>query len=320
MKSGSSTDSSTPSLATPHGFADDPRSRFLRRRPPDAALRWVESELGARVEGVRACKGGSSSAIHLVRLSRGTSRLTVVLRRYVIAELNDEEPDIAEREARVLRLLNRCEITTPELLAVDTSGDRAGAPAIVMTRVPGRVEWSPTDIEPWLHQLAELLPQLHASPITVADGVQPFRPYEPESWGPPPWMRNPKLWDRAVEVFHGARLDPDGVFIHRDFHPGNVLWRRGRVAGLVDWQAASVGPRTVDVVHCRSNLLSRFGAEVADRFLAIWQRMTGCDYHPWAEVVMLVDALHWNTRHTQDPAHLRSLESLLERRLAELRP
>lgn len=313
-------DGRAPFLATPHGFGNDARSRFLRRRPPEAALRWVENELGARVEHVRACRGGSSSSIHLVRLSRGTSALTVVLRRYVIKELNDEEPDIAEREAHVLRLLQRCEIPTPEVLAVDPAGEQAGTPAVVMTRLPGRVEWSPIDIEPWLHQLAELLPHLHATPIATTDGVQPFRPYEPESWDPPPWMRNPGLWDQALEVFHGPRLDPDKVFIHRDYHPGNVLWRRGRVAGLIDWQAASVGPRTVDVVHCRGNLLSRFGVEAADRFLAIWQHMTGCDYHPWAEIVMLVDAFEWNTRHTQGPSHLHVLETLLECRLAELRP
>jgi aminoglycoside phosphotransferase (APT) family kinase protein len=216
--------------------------------------------------------------------------------------------------------LERCEIPTPQLLAADTTGEQTGTPAIVMTRMPGRLQWSPDDLEPWLHELANVLPRLHETPTAPSDGVQSFQPYQPVSWDPPPWMQNPKLWDRALEVFHGPRLDSDAVFIHRDYHPGNVLWRRGRVSGVVDWQAASVGPRTVDVVHCRGNLLSRFGAEVADRFLAIWQSLTGCAYHPWAEIVMLVDAFDWNTRHTQAPAHLDGLEALLERRLAELQP
>jgi aminoglycoside phosphotransferase (APT) family kinase protein len=290
----------------------------LQRRPPDAALAWVERELGARVRGVRACPGGTSSAVHLVRLAGGSSAVTVVLRRYVIDELNQEEPDLAAREAHVLRLLGASELPAPELLAADPTGDRAGAPAVVMTRVPGRVVWSPPDVGPWLDRLAALLPAVHATPLTTADAVQPFRPYEPPTWAPPRWMRDPRLWDRAREVFDGPPLDPDRVFVHRDYHPGNVLWRRGRVTGLVDWQAASIGPRAVDVVHCRMNLLARCGPEVADRFLATWQQVTGSDFHPWAEAVMLVDAFGWTTRRTRDPTHLRALESLLARRLAEL--
>lgn len=311
-------DNSTASLPTPHGFTDDPRSRFLRRRPPDRALAWLEKQLGASVVAVRACRGGSSSAIHAVRVATASGRHTVVLRRYVIDELNVEEPDIAERESRVLRLLERCELETPELLAVDPTGEEAGVPTVLMARVPGRLDWSPTDMDRWLHRLAAVLPAIHHSPIDEDDGVQRFQPYEPETWDAPGWMRNPSLWDRALEVFHEPSEDPDRVFIHRDYHPGNVLWRRGQVTGVVDWQAASIGPRAADVWHCRANLLGRFSLEMADRFVLEWESLTGDTYHPWAETVMLVDAIDWMTRHDESPRVRRDLEELLARRLAEL--
>ena len=32
------------------------------------------------------------------------------------------------------------------------------------------------------------------------------------------------------------------MLLHRDFDPGNVLWRRGTVSGAVDWQDARTGP------------------------------------------------------------------------------
>jgi aminoglycoside phosphotransferase (APT) family kinase protein len=124
------------------------------------------------------------------------------------------------------------------------------------------------------------------------------------------------LWDRAVTLFHGPRLDPDQVFIHRDYHPGNVLWRCGGVSGVVDWQAASVGPRSADVFWCRSNLIGRFGLEVADRFIRIWESVSGATYHPWAEVVMLVDVIGW--AHDRGNCELRDLELALARSLAEL--
>ena len=256
--------------------------------------------------------------MHLVRVSRGSALETVVFRRYVFEELNEEEPDIAEREAKVLALLESSEVVTPRLRAVDLTGDGAGCPALVMTRLPGRLEWSPRDLEPWLARLADVLPRLHATPITGADGVQPFGPYEPSCWDPPPWMRRPRLWEQALEVFHGPRLDSDEAFIHRDYHPGNVLWRRGDVSGVVDWQSASIGPRAVDVVHCRANLAGRFGREVADRFLDLWQERTGSEFHPWAEIVMLVDIFDWYPNKQAEPI-LQDLEDLLEQRLAELR-
>lgn len=300
-------------LPTPHGFGDDERSRRLRRRPPPAALAWVERETGGVVRTVRSYKGGSSSAIHGLRVDRNGVVETVVLRRYVLEHLNVEEPDLAAREAHVLRRLGACTVPTPQLLAVDPTGHDAGVPTLLMTRVPGRLEWSPADVEPWLRRLAEVLPTIHEAPI--ADGVQEFTPYAPESWAPPAGI-DVALWERALAVFHGPRLDPDRVFIHRDYHPGNVLWRRGRVTGVVDWQAASLGPRAADVWHCRGNLIGRFGLEVADRFLEIWQSVTGAGYHPWTEAVMLVDAIGWGGRRSPDER--RALGDLLARRLAEL--
>jgi aminoglycoside/choline kinase family phosphotransferase len=54
----------------------------------------------------------------------------------------------------------------------------------------------------------------------------------------------------AVEIFHGATPTFRPVFIHRDFHPGNGLWHRSAVSGIVHWRAASIGPASVDEAHC----------------------------------------------------------------------
>jgi aminoglycoside phosphotransferase (APT) family kinase protein len=301
----------------PHGFADDAEARRLHARPPAEALRWVETSLGVEVRQVRAYKGGTSSAIHRLRVqSRDGNRYGVVLRRYVREDLNAEEPDIAAREAQTLQLLDRVRVPTPALLAHDPTGVDAGVPTIVMTQLPGRLDWSPSDLEPWLRRLAAVLPQIHDAPLTAVDGLPEFTPYEPASWERPVWLANIRLWERAVEVFHGPRLDPDRVFIHRDYHPGNVLWRRQRVSGIVDWPVASIGPRAADVAHCRANLIGRFGLDVADRFLGLWQELSGAAYHPWAETVMLIDAMSWGAPRRR--AERRDLESALAQRVAEL--
>jgi aminoglycoside phosphotransferase (APT) family kinase protein len=235
--------------------------------------------------------------VHLLSVtSAGGAVERVVLRRYVRGEDVIEEPDIAEREARALGLVAGLDlgaaVATPRLLAVDPTGASAGVPALLMSRIPARVEWFPRDVDRWLERLAGPLPGIHAAALPPAGVIRPFAPYRQERYEPPAWARWPRVWTRAIDLFHLPTPDDAGpaVFTHRDYHPGNVLWRRGRVTGVVDWASASIGPACVDVGHCRGNLF-QYGLEVADRFTAIWEGMTGVDYQPWADVVTIIGSL-----------------------------
>lgn len=302
------------SMSPPHGFGDDQRSAFLRRRPPASTLRWVERRLGHRITRVEARRGGSSSAIHVLTL--GGSR--VVLRRYVIPAAVEEEPDIIDREVRALRVLEGSAAATPVPILHDESGVHADVPALVMSCLPGRVDWTPSHVDPWLRRLAAALPPIHATPWRAGDGIRAFRPYPPERWDPPSWLRDPRIWDRAIAVFHAPPADDARVLINRDYHPGNVLFRGGKVSGVVDWQAAAIGPPSVDVSHCRANLIGRFGLEVADRFTRIWQDLSGEGYHPWAEAAMAVDALAWQGTSAARRREGDDIETSVARALADL--
>lgn len=299
-----------------------------RRRPPREALAWAETVLGGTVTRVRAFTGGMTSAVHQLSLRApdGSTR-QAVLRRYVIPEVLGDVPDIVPREERVLRLLEPVSLPTPRFLAADPDAE---VPALLMQRLPGRPTWRPGD-EDWLRGLAEVLPVLHATPaeaaatrqggsiddaaLSTATGVTAFAPYEPEAYEPPPWLRRPALWTRALELFRRPIEEPV-VLIHRDYHPGNVLWRRGRVSGVVDWQAACLGAPSVDVGWCRLELLQKCGYEVATRFTALWQEIAGETYHPAAELALLVDKL--GMTHAEPPPLPEVHEDLLAKALAAL--
>jgi aminoglycoside phosphotransferase (APT) family kinase protein len=277
-----------PSGSPPHGFVDDePTRRLLRSRPPEHALAWVATELGRRVVGVEPLLGGTSSAVHALVLSDGSR---VVLRRYVRPEVLLEEPDVAWREARALDLVRRLAVPTPDLVALDADGARSGVPALVTTLLPGAVQWAPADLDGWLRSLARLLPPVHA--VGVSNSVLPqYVSYRQESYEPPPWAVRPQVWRAAVARF--LQPDPGGprVLVHRDFHPGNVLWQGDRVSGLLDWQSASTGLPDVDVGHCRANLVRRFGLAVADRFTRTWEAEAGRRYDTWADVAAVIGML-----------------------------
>lgn len=92
---------------------------------------------------------------------------------------------MAEREARALIYVEALEVPTPRLLTVDPAGADAGVPALLMTALPVKVDWWPTDIERWLAGLADVMPKIHRAPLLPAGLLPPYAPYCQSSDQPP---------------------------------------------------------------------------------------------------------------------------------------
>ena len=88
-------------------------------------------------------------------------------------------------------------------------------------------------------------------------------------------MTNTPVWQQAAEAVRAVPPAASQTMIHRDFHPENTLWSRGRLTGVVDWTQASWGPPGLDLGHMRWNLVLDGGQPIADRFLACYQTLTG---------------------------------------------
>jgi hypothetical protein len=162
--------------------------------------------------------------------------------------------------------------------------------------------------------LAEAATAIHAiDPSGFAHEYFPW--FEDIPLRPPSSTHRPRVWERALEIRINGMPPYRPTFIHRDFHPGNVLWRRGTVCGVVDWQAACTGPAVIDVAHGRVNLLT-FGADAAGQFTTWWQRESGAAYHPWADVVTVIGFLG-DLREDWGSERL-LVEDMLARAVAEL--
>jgi aminoglycoside phosphotransferase (APT) family kinase protein len=146
-----------------------------------------------------------------------------------------------------------------------------------MTRLPGAIEWAPADLEGFLTSLAAL----PAPP--VGPGIPGYRPYALQTHRPPAWMTRPHVWERGFALFDEPPPRAERRCIHRDFHPGNVLWSAGAVSGVIDWPNASVGSPGADVGHCRMNLARVLGLDAADRFLDLCGGPAG--YDPYWDIV-----------------------------------
>jgi aminoglycoside phosphotransferase (APT) family kinase protein len=61
------------------------------------------------------------------------------------------------------------------------------------------------------------------------------------------------------------------VLTHSDYWSGNVVWRDGGLAGIVDWSGGARGPRGLDVGWCRLDLFLLFDDDIAEVFLAAYE-------------------------------------------------
>lgn len=294
-----------------HGFEDDAETRRLLRSPPtDAALGWSAAAADGEIAGWEVLRGGSSSAMYGLELTDGRR---LVLRCRVREE---DEPDPAAGEAAALEAAATSPVPTPRLVAVDVDGSRAGVPAVLMSRLAGRVVWDPKDTTRWLSRLAAVLPLIHDADIAI-DGLGEFFVYGQREYRPPKWATMPKVWERAIEIFHGPTLEADRCFVHRDFHPGNVLWHRGRITGVVDWESGCIGPPSIDISHCRANLLG-YAPELAAEFTAFAEAALDREFHPWADIASLIGTLDGLRRSPPREVGRIAIENAIVTAVAEL--
>jgi aminoglycoside phosphotransferase (APT) family kinase protein len=272
--------------------ARDPVRGLLRRRPPPSALRWAAAAVGAggRVVRVRPLASGwlANHAVDVADAAGVVHRL--VLRRWARPGWEVDDPTLtAAREVAVLELLAATPVPAPRLVAADPDGAACDVPAVLLTRLPGRPPGPAADPRRLVGGLAAALPAIHAVDGGAAALPAFHRFYEPASLVPPAWSELPGLWAQALEVAAGPPPPGPSCLIHRDYHPGNTVWVRGRLVGVVDWNFASWGPPSFDLGHMRVNLAMDLGREWADQFLAAYQALTGLEHHPWWDVAAVVD-------------------------------
>lgn len=236
------------------------------RRPGWDALAEAVAP-GARVTRTRRLAGGGSSDAYDVTLDRDPGRVVVKVFR--------DGDDSAPLEWRHLEFAQRLTMPVPAPIAADLDATWFGRPAIVMARLAGRPDIAPRDVDSWIGSLARVLTELHDTPLDGADAAL-TRPSRAQAWRPPA-DRPDSLLSRAVDAItaHLPSLTAAHVFTHGDLNPANVLWRRGRVSGLVDWSAARLDARWSELAYCRAAVCLHLGPDVADRLTDAYADIVG---------------------------------------------
>lgn len=255
---------------------------------------WLQKSLGGKseIKDMAPLKGGTSSHLFEFTALHGERLEPFVLRLFTLEEWLLMEPDLAKHEAASLSEAAKAKLKVPEIVAFDETGAHCGLPAVLMTKIGGDVVLQPEDEKGWFEEMAQTLAQIHRH--KAEDFQWEYFAYSNAlKMERPVWSEYADDWMRAFYIVAGVRPQTDYCFIHRDYHPANVLWEDGRVSGVVDWVNACRGPAGIDVGHCRVNLALLYGTSAADRFLAAYQQAAGgkFTYHPFWDLASLVDVV-----------------------------
>ena len=222
---------------------------------------------GARVTRLRRLAGAGMTDAYDVTLDRTPSRVVVKLYR--------DGDGTAPLEWSRLEFAQRVALPVPEPIVADLESVWFGRPTVVMSRLPGRPDLTPKDVDSWLGALAQALAELHETPLDGAEGAV-TQPPRFETSRAPAGEHDPLTDDAVRAVTARLPLRPsDRVFTHGDFHPGNVVWHRGRISGVVDWSAARLDTRWYDLAYCRASVCVHHGPDIADRLTDAYSGIVG---------------------------------------------
>lgn len=255
--------------------------------------RWLAAQLHARADALQfETLPGATSSVMLRVSTGGSEPRSAILRMFTNRDWLAREPDLAHHEAQALRAASANGLPVPELIGVrDEPHGQRGVPCVLMSELDGAVWLQRNPREGWLVRLAEILAQIHGAQA-------PLFGWNYKTWTRreqlvvPHWTTRTELWMRAMDRFRGGAPDSARVFVHRDFHPTNVLWRDGEVSGIVDWVNACLGPAGIDVAHCRLNLVAMYGIDAAQTFLEAYRRVrVGYVHDAYWDIEVLLGAL-----------------------------
>lgn len=239
----------------------------------DATRAWVEKGLleGERIEGVVRLRGGWTSRMRRLDVRGPQGPRSLVLRSFVRPFFVRHAEGLLGREAAVLSLLGDTDVPAATLAAVDATARYCDHPSLLMSLLPGTVRLDDEGADERAVLLARQLLRIHRVPVTAGTRPRPHQAWtSPERVRPPGDTRRPELWRRAVDVIRREPPDHRGCFLHRDYHPGNVLFSGDgpalRISGVVDWVETSWGPADLDVAHCSTALALLHGVPAGMRF------------------------------------------------------
>jgi aminoglycoside phosphotransferase (APT) family kinase protein len=237
-------------------------------------------EPGAMLLRTWPLRGGMSSGMTAfeIRTTGGATRRLV--RRSSSGYALRDNPRAAAVEFDLLRSLSAQGLRVPAPLYFDATGERFAEPYLVVDYVDGAPEFAPSDPRDFVTRMATGLAEIHQM-----DAAQPavasLSKYTPIAVRQRGHDQASRVMDvGAVQALLDEAPLPQrnrSTLLHGDYWAGNVVWKDGRIAGVIDWEEARVGDPVIDVAISRLDILWLLGVDAMDAFTDVYRSLTEFD-------------------------------------------
>jgi len=223
-----------------------------------------------RLLDIEILSGGEAAHVVMLDVAKPDgSRERLVVRRHRPRDLANN-PDIARDELRLLALLAAEGVAAPRPIHHEPAG-LFETPCLVVTHVDG----TPAEVHPDPAALVDAM-ALYLARLHRVDGDRQALAFLPrtEDWLAETLATAPAVPDetlsetrirQALASLPPLTLRHRPALLHGDFWPGNIIWRDGRIAGVIDWEDAAVGDPVADLANARLELAWLMGPEYAER-------------------------------------------------------
>lgn len=190
-----------------------------------------------------------------------------------------ENPNAVELEYRVLQAVYELGLPVQQPYYLEPLAPENTLPFYVVEFVEGEPDVSPINSDQFLQRYVDGLVAIHR--VDWHQGSLEHLPRQTRAiWGASEnlneALREPEI--RPVLAHYPPYLESNPrVLRHGDYWPGNILWRDGEIAAIIDWEEAKIGEPLMDLAICRLDILWILGPDAMQTMTDLYQAEMNLD-------------------------------------------
>jgi len=232
---------------------------------------------GSKLIDLWPFKGGISAGMIGFEFEQVCGVRKKMVLRIPVQRVLQNKLSMAEYEFKLLKYLHSQGLPIALPLYLDLSGKIFPEFYFIIEYIEGEPEFNPSNIKDFLFQFAFTLVNIHSIDILHQDlfflredDNFPLSPIEKKF--------NTELILEKLLLLWPLRQRNRSLLLHGDFWPGNILWRYGMIAAVIDWEDCRKGEPLMDFAISRLDILCIFGIEAFKFFSDSYKSMMKIDY------------------------------------------
>ena len=233
----------------------------------------------------RILEGGVSSEVFLIAVESRKGEEKIVLR----TEGGPPAENSIKTEYLLLEKLHQTKVPCAKPIHLDNSKEILDKDFMLMTYLEGTIEIPKIKNFGFLNKMVGILKNIH----NVDTKILPTLPcrFDP-TYDLFEFLPNARINKELKAILKGYDTSYSGkpVLLHGDFWPGNILWTKDEISGVLDWEYAAIGDPVSDLAVASLELKYDYGKRGVDRFLDLYSKNFSIDQSRFSLWLIYVSA------------------------------